>query len=138
MFPEGVQKDAATSTPTARRCFCYENLLTFVRKDMRYEFTIIGVRNSLPGQHGWLLTALTAVLDSFMAGKSLISRFLLQALRWPSGLPTIMVGGSCLCVSLLCRLLDSVDQRLPPREKLLHLRYAPIRSGVVKYPLTVI
>jgi hypothetical protein len=105
---------------------------------MRYEFTIIGVRNSLPRPHGWLLTALTAVLDSFMAGKSLISRFLLQAFRWPSGLPTIMVGGSCLRVSLLCRLLDSVDQRLPSREKLLHLRYAPFRSAVVKYPLTVI
>ena len=105
---------------------------------MRYEFTIIGVRKSFPGQHGWITDGFTAVLDGSVAGKSLIPRLLLQAFRWPAGLPSNMVGGSCLRIPLLCRLLDCVNQRLPSREELLHLRYAPFRGSVVVYPLTII
>lgn len=49
-----------------------------------------------------------------------------------------MVGGSYLRIPLLCRLLDSIDQRLPSREKLLHLRYSPILGTMAGYLLTII
>lgn len=91
-----------------------------------------------PGSICWLLMGVTAVLDSSVAGKSLVPRLLLQAFRWPAGLPSNMVGVGCLRVPLLCRLLDSINQRLPPREKLLHLRYDPFGGAVVVHLLTVI
>lgn len=44
-------KDVGTSITAASHRIWYEHLLISRPEDMRYEFTIIGVRKSAPGQH---------------------------------------------------------------------------------------
>jgi hypothetical protein len=57
-----------------------EYLLTVRLEDLRYEFTIIGVRK-LSYKTDPILIAVTAILDGLVVGEGLIPRLLLQPVR---------------------------------------------------------
>jgi hypothetical protein len=79
-----------------------------------------------------LLMGVAAILDGSVVGKGLIPRFLQQAFRWPTDLPSNMVGCSCVYFLLLLWLLDSVNQRFSTQRQITSFLVRPLRrSGII-------